>query len=217
MFRIAGYVDGLMDFACVLFDHRGHGASDAPRDAAAYTVTHHVDDVLALADHLGLETFVFCGYSAGARIGYQLAADHPDRVAALVALGTVDSESEGDLEEWREGARLVRAEGLAPLLAGEEIPKPLLENLLATDSEVIARGLECIAGWTPWPLFPRIAAPTLIVAGELEDEGCAAAAARLPNGRAAILPGLGHVGAFTDSEAVLAHVRPFLRESLSHL
>ena len=214
MFRLAGYVAGLADFRCVLFDHRGHGCSDAPADAEAYTVTHHVDDVVGLADHLGLETFAFCGYSAGARVGYQLAADHPDRVAALVALGTVDPEVDPEPEEWREGARLVRAEGLAPLLAAEDIPQPLLDNLLVTDSEVVARGFECLAGWTPWPLFPRVAAPTLIVAGELEDAGCAAAAARMPNGRAVILPALGHVAAFADSAAVLAHVRPFLQETL---
>jgi pimeloyl-ACP methyl ester carboxylesterase len=214
MFCLAGYVAGLADFRCVLFDHRGHGASDAPADAKAYTVTDHVDDVVGLADHLGIEAFAFCGYSAGARVGYQLAADHPDRIAALVALGTVDPEVDVDPEEWREGARRVRAEGLAPLLAAEEIPQSLLDNLLATDREVVARGFECLASWTPWPLFPRIEAPTLIVAGELEDEGCAAAAARMPNGRAAILPGLGHVAAFADSAAVLAHMRPFLHETL---
>lgn len=214
MFRLAGYVEGLADYRCVLFDHRGHGASEAPTDPIAYTVAHHVGDVLALADHLGLEAFAFCGYSAGARVGYQLAADHAHRVAALVALGTVDPEVDEDPDGWREGAELVRAEGLGPLLAGEAIPTALLDNLLATDREVVARGFECFAGWTPWPLFSRIAAPTLIIAGELEDQGCQAAAARMPNARAAILPGLGHVAAFAGSAAVLKQMRPFLEETL---
>jgi pimeloyl-ACP methyl ester carboxylesterase len=34
----------------VLFDHRGHGASDAPTDPRGYMPEHHAADVVALAD-----------------------------------------------------------------------------------------------------------------------------------------------------------------------
>jgi pimeloyl-ACP methyl ester carboxylesterase len=213
MFREAGYVDGLAEFTVILFDHRGHGDSAAPADPGRHTVGDHVADVVALAEHVGLERFVFWGYSAGARVGYQLAADEPARLAALVAQGTVDPEDGDDAQEWLDEAAEVRARGLAAVLGDEEIPAWLLENLLSTDSEVVARGFECFAGWTPWPLFPNIAAPTLIVAGELEDVGCVKAAARMPDGRAVVLPGLDHVGAFARSDVVLPHVLPFLREA----
>jgi len=68
------------------------------------------------------------------------------------------------------------------------------------------------ADWSPWPLFARITAPVLIVAGELEDEGCTQAAASIARGRAVILPGLSHIDAFVQSQRVLEHVLPFLDE-----
>ena len=82
----------------------------------------------------------------------------------------------------------------------------------STDNEVLARGFECFADWSPWPLFTRITAPVLIVAGELEDEGCMQAAARIARGRAVILSGLGHIDAFVQSQRVLEHALPFLDE-----
>jgi pimeloyl-ACP methyl ester carboxylesterase len=211
MWLDAGYVDGLAGFQVILFDHRGHGASAVPDDPRGYVVEHHVADVVALANHLGLPRFAFWGYSAGARIGYQLAASEPRLVAALIALGTVDGDG-ADPDEWLEDARIVRAQGLGPVLDTEAIPQSLRDNLLTTDREVLARGFECFAGWTPWPLFPKIEAPTLIVAGELEDEGCVVAASRMPAGRAVILPGLGHLGAFAQSSAVLPHALAFLHD-----
>jgi len=211
MWRDAGYVDGLRDYMVVLFDHRGHGASEAPDDPRGYLPERHAADVVALADHLRLEWFAFWGYSAGARIGFELAASRPDRVAGLVALGTVDPE-DTDPDEWLTNAEAARVDGLEPILGDESIPHWLRENLRSTDKEVLARGFECFAGWSPWPLFAQITAPVLIVAGELEDEGCTQAAARIVQGRAVILPGLGHIDAFVQSDSVLQHVLPFLDE-----
>lgn len=212
MWRKAGYVEPLSGFQVILFDHRGHGASSTPSATEAYSVESHVADVVALAEHLGLARFAFWGYSLGARIGYQLAATEPVLVAALVAQGTVDGETD-DPAQWLEGAAIVRAQGLTAVLGDEPMPDWLRANLLKTDREVLAHQFECFAAWSPWTIFAEIVAPTLIVAGELEDQGCAAAAARMQDGRSAILPGLGHVGAFAESSAVLAHVLPFLRES----
>jgi pimeloyl-ACP methyl ester carboxylesterase len=210
MWRKAGYVEPLSGFQVILFDHRGHGGSSTPGAPDAYSVESHVADVVALAAHLGLTRFAFWGYSLGARIGYQLAVTEPALVAALVAQGTVDGESD-DPADWLEDAAVVRAQGLIAILGDEPMPDWLRASLLETDREVLAHQFECFAGWSPWPLFAEIIAPTLIVAGELEDQGCAAAAARMQAGRSVILPGLGHIGAFAESSTVLGHVLPFLR------
>src|SRR5262245_36468485 len=79
--REAGYVAGLDGFQVVLLDHRGHGSSEAPADPGGYTIAHYASDVIALADELGLGRFAFWGYSDGGRVGMELAAEWPDRVA----------------------------------------------------------------------------------------------------------------------------------------
>lgn len=65
----------------VVFDKRGMGLSDRPDavDVDAWTL-----DALAVLDAAGIERAVILGVAAGAITALQLAAQHPDRVRALV-------------------------------------------------------------------------------------------------------------------------------------
>lgn len=56
---------GLRAFA---LDLRAHGSSDAPRDPAAYRDQAMARDVLALAEHLGLDAYALFGYGVGAEL-----------------------------------------------------------------------------------------------------------------------------------------------------
>jgi pimeloyl-ACP methyl ester carboxylesterase len=51
----------------VVFDHRGHGASDKPADLAAYSLDRLRADTLAVADAVGLDGFRLLGHSMGGR------------------------------------------------------------------------------------------------------------------------------------------------------
>jgi pimeloyl-ACP methyl ester carboxylesterase len=210
MWRIAGYVDGLDGYRFVLVDHRGRGRTPP---AESYAPAAMANDVLEVADSLELDRFAFWGYSMGSYVGYELAATESTRVAALVGSGGVDS-PDGDPSEWRETAAAVRAGGVRSILGDEPAPDWLLDHLCETDDEVFARSCEDFAHWSPWQLFPRIDAPTLIVAGELEATNVPAAAAALPHGEAEILPGLGHIGAWLAVDQVVPRVRRFLAEAL---
>lgn len=211
MWRMAGYVDGLDGYRIVLVDHRGRG-STPPADS--YTPAEMAGDVLEVMDSLGFERFAFWGYSMGAQVGYELAATSPARVAALVASGGVDGPDD-DPADWHETAAAVRSGGLRSILDDAPGPAWLLDHLCETDDEVFARSCEDFAGWSPWPLFPRIEAPTLIVAGEHEAEHIESAVAALPRGESVILPGLGHVDGWARSDLVLPHARRFLAEALA--
>ncbi|ROS00999.1 pimeloyl-ACP methyl ester carboxylesterase [Sinobacterium caligoides] len=70
----------------VIPDQLGHGYSDHRRAPAAYNIWDDLTDVLALADHLGWESFHLLGHSRGAMIGMLLAATQPNRVESLMAL-----------------------------------------------------------------------------------------------------------------------------------
>ncbi|MCB5181770.1 alpha/beta fold hydrolase [Streptomyces antimicrobicus] len=66
-------------------DQRGHGDSDR---AAAYDRAGYLGDLRDLLDHLDLGPVVALGHSLGGINAIHLAAEDPDRVAALVAVDT---------------------------------------------------------------------------------------------------------------------------------
>jgi aminoacrylate hydrolase len=69
----------------VTFDHRGVGRS---RGAPPYSLQQWARDLLALLDHLGLDRVHLVGHSTGGLIAQVFAAEHPERVRAVVLGGT---------------------------------------------------------------------------------------------------------------------------------
>jgi len=106
-------VDALAEhWRVIRFDTRGHG--DSPVPAGPYSVPELANDVLALADELGVDQFAYCGVSLGGAIGQQLAATEPDRIRSLVLCCTAAYFCEHT--DWREREQRVRAEGTEWLL-----------------------------------------------------------------------------------------------------
>jgi 3-oxoadipate enol-lactonase/4-carboxymuconolactone decarboxylase len=99
-------------FRVVRYDQRGHGASDAP--AGPYTLDRLGRDVLALADHLGLGRFSFCGVSMGGLTGQWLGIHGSERIDKLVLCAT--SASFLSRAVWDERIRLVTEKGLGPIV-----------------------------------------------------------------------------------------------------
>lgn len=84
---------GLAPYYRVLaMDLRGHGDSDWHPEGK-YDYSEHVNDVLALLDHLGIERVVIVAHSLGGRVAMLLAGQASERIAGLVI---VDSAPEID-------------------------------------------------------------------------------------------------------------------------
>ena len=66
----------------ILFDSRGTGLSDRVLDA--YTVEQEAQDAIAVLDAAGSERAAVFTYAHGGLVGAYLAAEHPERVGALV-------------------------------------------------------------------------------------------------------------------------------------
>lgn len=82
-----GYVARLKnDFKVITMDIRGHGDSDKPTHPSAYAIETICDDILAVADACGVESFALWGFSYGGNIGRYLAAQ-PDRVEKIIVMG----------------------------------------------------------------------------------------------------------------------------------
>ena len=72
------------DHFCIALDQRGFAASDKPRGVKAYRTERIVEDLIALADALGIGRFTLVGHDWGGAASWLAALRHPDRVARLV-------------------------------------------------------------------------------------------------------------------------------------
>lgn len=104
--------DLLRHFQVLRYDVRGHGASQSP--AGEYSVEQLGRDALALADHLGIAKFAWCGLSLGGAIGQWLALHAPDRITHLVLANTAPRF--GDPAMWASRMKAVRDGGMAAIV-----------------------------------------------------------------------------------------------------
>jgi sigma-B regulation protein RsbQ len=76
-------------YRIVLFDHVGHGGSDASAfDPSRYaTLQAYADDLLAICKELELRDVIFVGHSVSAMIGVLAAIQEPSRFSKLVLIG----------------------------------------------------------------------------------------------------------------------------------
>ncbi|HXW59175.1 MAG TPA: adenylate/guanylate cyclase domain-containing protein [Solirubrobacteraceae bacterium] len=77
------WLESLSTFArVILYDRRGTGLSD--RAGAKYELEQDTEDAIAVLDAVESERVALCTYAVGGQIGVLLAADHPDRIGALM-------------------------------------------------------------------------------------------------------------------------------------
>jgi class 3 adenylate cyclase len=82
------FLERLAEFSrLILFDRRGSGLSDDLGDG--HTIEQDIEDALAVLDAVGSESAALYTKAVGGPIGAALAAEHPDRVTALVMFGSV--------------------------------------------------------------------------------------------------------------------------------
>lgn len=72
------------DHYVVAPDQRGFARSSKPQGVEAYAAEHILADLIALADHLGIDRFTLVGHDWGGAIAWMAALTRPDRVARLV-------------------------------------------------------------------------------------------------------------------------------------
>jgi pimeloyl-ACP methyl ester carboxylesterase len=89
------------EFRCIAPDLRGYGETEALPIDATRGCGDWADDLEALAEALGLDSFHLAGWSMGAGVAMQYTLDHPGRVRSLTLIdplspfgfgGTKDSE-----------------------------------------------------------------------------------------------------------------------------
>jgi len=205
-------------FRVVRYDARGHGRSPAPPGPCSFDDL--ADDVVALLDRLEVEAASFVGLSLGGMTALRLAAREPDRVERLALLCT--SAWVGPDAGWAERAATVRAHGTAAV-AETVVARWLTPRHRAADPALVQR-LEAMVSGTAdegyaaccdllrsmdlRPDLPRIAAPTLALAGA-EDPATPpphlrAIADAVPGARLVVVRSAAHLANLDQPEEVNA-------------
>jgi len=218
----------------ITYDVRGHGLSDAPPEAAAYSQATSVADLHALLAHLKIGRAVVGGLSMGGNIALNFALAHPAMVSALIVADTgAGSEEAGD---WAAGLRAfadVLNRGGVEAFADMAVAHPLFARYVAQGPEAErlvrscltthrARGLahtalEVLAKRPSiYSLDARLRAlgvPTLLIVGEY-DTPCLKPhrfmADVMPKARHVVLRGVGHLTNLEAPVAFNAAVKSFL-------
>jgi len=79
-------------FTVIAPDLRGYGDSSKPDggpDHAAYSFRAMGEDAFDIMDELGFDQFPVAGHDRGARVGFRMALDRPERVTRLCALDII--------------------------------------------------------------------------------------------------------------------------------
>src|SRR5262245_32465843 len=178
----------------VLVGQRAHGTSDAP--PGPYRREHLAADVRAVCDQLGIARAVLIGHSMGGVVAMATALAYPDRIAALVLLGTA-SECSRRVAEWYETiAQAAERDGLPGL--ARAIYGAASRRTLHGDAGGMAHVTRCLKSLAEEPLTPRLAAlacPTLLLVGENDPMGAGASVIiqrAIPTAALEVIPGRGH-------------------------
>jgi class 3 adenylate cyclase len=154
----------------IRFDRRDHGLSDAADDL---TLAAYAADALAVMDAVGAERPVLLSGLDGARSLAVLAATHPDRVGALVALSPSARSLILDDEELTSAVTKAAADGqfaataglLAPRYAADPVRADRLErSIQSTVTPLQAeRFVRMTLASDVTSVLPLVQAPTLVL------------------------------------------------------
>ena len=211
----------------VLFDNRGIGASDAP--PGPYSVAELAGDAFAVLDAAGIERASVVGTSLGGMVAQQLAADRPERVGRLVLACTTPG-GERAFPFPRGTQRLLeQAQQLEPLVALRRFvenalapgaPEALVEEIVALrvanppDPVGWAAQAAAAAAFDGFDRLGEIAAPTLVLHGTADEvvdvRNAGLLAERIPDARAELVEGAGHLFFWEQPSAFVRHVMEFV-------
>lgn len=212
----------------VVPDLPGFGRTEAPKEAGGWDTKAHAGFALDLMNKLKWERAELFGHSHGGRIAAYVAATAPERVSRLIlcASAGLPIQLSPPTRVRRYCRRLLlrsahraAARGLLGR-EGEERARGLSERFASADyraagamrptmARLVAENLEL--------LLPRIAAPTLLLWGELDRETPPELGRgfqrRIADARLVVIPGAGHHAFLDQPEHVEREIRRFLQQT----
>ncbi len=215
------------DYKVVAPDLRGHGETEATKNATMYEMAR---DVAALLDKLNIERASFCGLSMGGYVTFSFYSLFSSRVQSLIL---ADTRPQSDAEETRrvrhEQAQKISEEGMKAV-AESLLQKVLTPETLRERPEIVSRVREMIQGTKPEGavaalrgmaerkdhsyLLERILAPSLVIVGSHDQITPPEVAEKMrrdiPGSRLEIIENAGHLSNIENPNQFNNAVKKFL-------
>lgn len=214
------------DCRVIAYDHCGHGSSDSP--AGMYAMADLADDAARLLRELDTGPVVWVGLSMGALVGQELALRHPSLVGAMVLANTTSAYPKEARDALQQRIDTVREHGLEAIADATmaryftdafrgEHPATVARfrrRLVTMDPGGYAGCCHAVATVDTTRRLGQIAAPVLVIAGEL-DEGTTVGMAQtlandIPRASLTVLPRASHLSVIEQPEAFARAVTAFI-------
>jgi 3-oxoadipate enol-lactonase len=214
-------------FRILLYDTRGHGASEAP--PGPYTLDMLAEDLRQLLEELQIKKTHFVGLSMGGMIGQVLTLTDPGLFDRVVLADTGHAQTPETRKQWQERIQTAETRGMQPLV------QPTIERWFtaAFRDQPVVKKIAKLIGDTPVPGYvgcchaisnlnttarlKEIKRPVLAIAGEQDS---AAAGTRyigenVPGAKLVMLQNAAHIANIEQEEAFNRALREFLSSPAS--
>jgi pimeloyl-ACP methyl ester carboxylesterase len=210
------------NLSTVAVDQRGFGDSDRPE--SGYAIRDLADDAVALLDTLGIERATLVGHSYGSFVARQVALARPERVDALVLIGTGFSTSNPVMRELQDSLRGLPdpitesfARAFQQSTVYHPVPADFFDRIVAESLKLPSRLwrvlIDSLLAYDDTRQLPDIQAPTLLLWGDhdalfsREDQDRFTAA--LPSAQLKVYPETGHCPNWERPADVAADINRF--------
>jgi pimeloyl-ACP methyl ester carboxylesterase len=205
-------------------DLRGHGASDKPEQA--YTMAGFADDLAFLCEQLGVDRPVVVGHSTGGVIAFELAARHPDRVGAVVAieaplvpLAVLASQIPGFVEGLKSPAYQDVSRGFVSNMLFLPTDDPerkaqIIEHMASAPQHVMVSAMECTFNCDTAAAAAGCKAPALLINAAVPQADLDRLRELCPHVMIGQTVGAGHFNQLEVPEQVNAMIERFMQVSL---
>jgi pimeloyl-ACP methyl ester carboxylesterase len=210
------------EFRCAAVELRGNGSLRPDPDPSLITRAGFANDVLSVASALDVERFVLVGCSLGGVIAFELWKSFPQRLSAMIILGSFARYPDG--QAYADGvAAAARAAGDMRVFAEQRAAKLGLPpvRLRETIEQMACKSVPSYlaatqATWTGdyRDVLGTIDVPVLVAYGERDTIAPRALSKEIADGiggaELAVVPGAGHVANADNPAAFNALLRAFL-------
>ena len=219
------------EFKVVLFDNRGAGRTDKPRND--YSIKLFADDTVGLMDALKIEKAHVFGHSMGGCTAQELVLNYPEKVGKLILCSTSCGGSKqviGSEYAWRlitgqlKQYRIFElVNGIMEILFTEEFIQNNPKMVKETYQKIVRapipihayrRQFKALMSFSAWVKLKRVKSPTLILHGKhdilLPSQNADILANRIPGSKKIIFENSNHGPHFDNVEELAQIMLDFL-------